>query len=97
MTKGRERKRRMKGRVMSQMKSAVSRMVCGQVLLRHQGKGDQAELRPDGVLRLGELRLPERHVRLVASNLSDGRVVVKMGLGHRSAGGKTNAGGLGKS
>ena len=97
MTKVRERKRRMKGREMSQMRSVVSRTVCDQVLLLRQGKGDQAELRPDGMLRLGEVSLSERHVRLVASNLSDGRVVVKTGLGHRSAGGKTNASGLGKS
>ena len=87
----------MKGRVMSQMRSAVSRMVCGQVLLRRQGKGDQAEPRSDGLSRLGEVNLSERHVRLVVSNPSDGRVVVKMGLGHRSAGGKTSASGLGKS
>ena len=79
------------------MRSVVSRTVCAQLLLLRQGKGDQAEPRPDGVLRLGESRLPERHVRLVASNLSAGHVVAKTGPGHRSASGKINASGLGKS
>ena len=81
------------------MRSVVSRTVCAQVLLLRQGKGDQAEPRPDGALHLWEVRLPERHVRLLALNLSDGRVVAKMGPGHRdrSASGEINASGLGKS
>ena len=61
--------------------SVISRMVCTQVLLRRKEKGDQAEPRPDRVLRLGELRLPERRGRLVTLNLSAGVAVVKTRLG----------------
>ena len=75
----------------------MSRTVCAQVLLLCQGKGDQAEPRLDGVLRLGEVRLPERHVRLVALTLSAGDAVAKTRLGYRSASGKINASGPGKS
>ena len=91
MTLIRERKRRMKGREMFQTMSVASRMVCTPVLLRRKGKGDQAEPSPGGVLRLGELRLPERRVRLVASNPSAGDVVAEKRMGHRSANGKSNA------
>ena len=97
MTLIRERKRRMKGREMFQTMSVSSMMVCTPVLPRRKGKGDQEEPSPGGVLRLGELRLPERRVRLVASNRSAGDAVAKTRLGHRSANGKVNASGLGKS
>ena len=66
----RERNRRISEREMSQTRSAVSRMVCIQVLLIRKGKGDRPEPRPDGALHLGNLLLPERHARLVALILS---------------------------
>ena len=90
MTLIRERKRRMKGREMFQTMSVSSMMVCTPALPRRKGKGDQAEPSPGGVLRLGELRLPERRVRLVASNLSAGDAVAEKRLGYRSAVGKVN-------
>ena len=82
---------------MSQTRSAASRMVCTQVLLLREGKGDRAEPRPERALRLGDLRLPECHARLVALILSVGDAEAKMRLGHRSASGETNASGLSKS
>ena len=60
-------------------------------LPRRKDRGEQAETRPGRVLRLGELRLPERRVRLVASNLSAGDAVAEKIMGHRSANGKSNA------
>ena len=80
---------------MFQTWSVLSRMVCTRVLLLR--KGDRAEPKIDGALRLGDLRLPERHVRLVVSTLSDGDAVAKMIRGLRSASGETNASGLGTS
>ena len=59
-------------REMPQTRSAVSRIVYNQGLLLRKGKGDRAMLRPDGVLRLGDLLLPERCARLVALILSVG-------------------------
>ena len=70
MTLVREWKRMISEREMSQTRSAVSRMVCIQVLLIRKGKGDRPEPRPDGALHLGNLLLPERHARLVALILS---------------------------
>ena len=90
MTLIRERKRRRKGRETFRTMSGVDRMVCTQDLLRHKEKGEQAETRPGGVLRHGELRLPERRVRLAASILSAGDAVAEKRLGHRSANGKIN-------
>ena len=97
MTLVREWKRMISEREMSQTRSAVSRMVCTQVSPLRKGKGDQAEPGPDGALRLGDLLLPERHARLVALILSVGDAVAKMRLGRRSASGKTNVSGPGKS
>ena len=94
MTLVRERKRRISGRERPQTRSAVSRMVCTQVLLLRKGKGDRAEPRPDGALRLGNLLLPERHARLVVLILSVWDAVARMRLGHRSASGETKANGL---
>ena len=70
--------------------SMVDRMVCTQDLPRRKEGEEQAEKRPGGVRRLGELRLPERRVRLVASNLSAGDAVAEKRLGYRSAVGKVN-------
>ena len=91
MTLIRERKRRRKRRETFRTMSWVDRMVCTQDLLRHKEKGEQAETRPGGVLRLGEMLLPERRVKLVASNLSAGDAVADKRMGHRSANGKINA------
>ena len=71
-------------------------MVCAKVLLLRKGKENRAEPRPDGVLRLGDLLIPERHVRLVALTRSAGDAVAKMRLGHQSASGEINASGLSK-
>ena len=97
MTLFRERKRRRKGREIFRTMSMVDRMVCTQDLPRRKEGEEQAEKRPGGVRRLGELRLPERRVRLVASILSAGDVVAKKRLGRRSANGKINASGPGMS
>ena len=88
MTPIREWKRRMKGREMFRKMSMVDRMACTQDLPHRKGKGDQAETRPGGVRRLGELRLPERRARLAASSLSAGDVAVATRSGCRSAAGK---------
>ena len=90
MTLFRERKRRRKGREILRTMSMVDRMVCTPVLPRRKKEGEQAEKRPGGVRRLGDLRLPERRVRLVASILSAGDVVAEKRLGHRSAVGEVN-------
>ena len=97
MTLFSERKRRMSEREMPQTRGAVSRMVCIQDLLLRKGKGDRAVLRPDGVLRLGVLLLPERRARLAVLTLSVGAAVAKMRPGHRSASGETSESGLSKS
>ena len=88
MTLIRERKRRMKGRETFRTMSTVDRMACTQDLPHRKGKGDQAETRPGGVRRLGELCLPERRARLAASNLSARDVAAEMRLGCRIAVGK---------
>ena len=97
MSLSREWKKRRKGRETFRKMSVMDRMVCTQDLLFRKDKGEQAEPSPGGVLRLGELRLPERRVRLVASILSAGDVVAKNRLGHRSSNGKINASGAGIS
>ena len=84
------RRRRRKGREMFRTMSMVDRMVCTRDLPRRKGKGEQAEKRPGEVRRLGELRLPERRARLVASILSAGDVGAEKRLGYRSAVGKVN-------
>ena len=63
MTLIRERERRISERETPLMRSVVSKMVCFQDLRLRKGKGDRAEPRPDGVLRLGDLLLPERHAK----------------------------------
>ena len=91
MTPIRERKRRRKGRETFQKMSMMDGMVCIPVLPRRKGEGEQAETRPGEVRRLGDLRLPERRARLVASILSAGDVGAEKRLGYRSAVGKSNA------
>ena len=81
----RERMRRMKGRETFRTMSTVDRMACAQDLPHRKEKGDQAETRPGGVRHLGELCLPERRARLVASILSAGDVAAEMRVGRRSA------------
>ena len=82
--------RRISEREMPQTRSAVSRMVCIQDLFLRlrKGKGDREVLRPDGVLHLGVLLLPERRARLAVLTLSVGAAVAKMRPGHRSASGE---------
>ena len=93
----RERKRRRKGREILRTMSMMDRMVCTPVLPRRRKGGDQAEKSQGGVRRLGDLRLPERRARLVASSLSAGDVVAKKRLGLLSANGEINASGPGTS
>ena len=90
MTLFRERKRRRKGREIPRTMSMMNRMVCIPVLPRRKREGEQAEKRPGGMRRLGDLRLPERRARLVASILSAGDAVAEKRLGYRSAVGKAN-------
>ena len=90
MSLSREWKRRRKGRETFRTMSVMDRMVCAQDLPRRKDRGEQVETRQGRVLRLGELRLPERRVRLVASILSAGDVVAEKRMGHRSADGKSN-------
>ena len=65
--------------------SMMDRMVCTPVLPRRKKGGERAEKSQGGVLRLGDLRLPERRARLVASSLSAGDVVAGRRLWRRSA------------
>ena len=90
MTLSREWKRRRKGREILRTMSMMDRMVCTPVLPRRKKGGEQAEKSQGGVLRLGDLRLPERRARLVASSLSAGDVVAEKRLWYRSAVGKVN-------
>ena len=90
MTLSRERKRRRKGREILRTMSMMDRMVCTPVLPRRKKGGEQAEKSQGGVRRLGDLRLPERRARLVASSLSAGDVVAEKRLWYRSAVGKVN-------
>ena len=90
MTPVRERKRRISEREMLQMRRVVSKMVCFQDLLLRKGKGDRAEPRPDGALRLGDLLL-------VVLTLSVGAAAARMRPGHQSASGKTSENGPSKS
>ena len=85
MTLFRERRRRRKGRETLRTMSMMDRMVCTPVLPRRKKGGEQAEKRQGGVRRLGDLRLPERRARLVASILSAGDVAAEMRVGRRSA------------
>ena len=97
MSLSRERKRRRKGRETFRVMSMMDGTVRVPVLPRRKREGEQAETRPGEVRRLGELRLPERRARLVASILSAGDVVAKKRSGLRSANGKINASGPGMS
>ena len=80
----RERKRRRKGKEILRKMSTMDGMACIPVLLRRKKGGEQAEKRLGGVRRLGDLRLPERRARLVASSLSAGDVVAGRRLRRRS-------------
>ena len=85
MTLIREQKRRTKGRETLRTLSMMDGTECIPVLPRRKGEGEQAETRPGEVRRLGDLRLPERRARLVASSLSAGDVVAGRRLWRRSA------------
>ena len=85
MSLSREQKRRTKGRETLRTLSMMDGTECIPVLPRRKGEGEQAETRPGEVLRLGDLRLPERRARLVVSSLSAGDVVAGRRLWRRSA------------
>ena len=84
MTLIREQKRRRKGRETLRTLSMMDGTECIPALPRRKGEGEQAETRPGEVRRLGDLRLPERRARLVASSLSAGDVVAGRRLWCRS-------------